>query len=216
MKSLVKHAGDGMTPPCLMNLQRFWLQVSAFLVLVWGAVAAVMWVTEDSVFSPEKTLALMAEAPWFENGNLGPKARQEHLDKVVNSVIKLDFNQRSNMREDGQETMDRFFDSLADDEKSDYIGRTVEENFNSVMKGIEKLPTEERRRIIGGIFRDMKKRAADNPEMQLMLGEDPVAFEKNFAADMSLFFKEAPLSSKIKMAPMFEGMQARIQGLRMR
>jgi hypothetical protein len=36
-----------------------------------GAVAAVMWVTEDSVFTPEKTLALMSEAPWFEDENLG-------------------------------------------------------------------------------------------------------------------------------------------------
>jgi len=216
MKSLVKDAGDGMTPPCLMNLQRFWLQIAAFLVLVWGAVAAVMWVTEDSVFSPEKTLALMEGAPWFENEALGAKLRQEHLDNVLASVIKLDFNQRSTMREDGQEIMDRFFESLTDEEKGDYISRTVAENFNSVMQGIEKLPVEERRRIIGGIHRDMKKRAADNPEMQLLLGEDPVSFEKNFAQDMGLFFKEAPLSAKIKMAPMFEGIQARMQGIRMR
>lgn len=199
-----------------MNLQRFWLQVVAFLILVWGAVAAVMWVTEDSVFSPEKTLALMADAPWLENENLGVKQRQEYLDKVITSVVKLDLNQRNTLREDGQETMDRFFDSLTDEEKSDYVGRTVADSFNIVMKGIDKLPADDRRRIIGGIFRDMKKRAADNPEMQLMLGDDPTAFEKNFAKDMELFFKEAPLSAKMKMAPMFEGMQARMQGMRIR
>lgn len=199
-----------------MNLQRFWLQVAAFLILVWGAVAAVMWVTEDSVFSPEKTLALMAVAPWLENENLGAKQRGEHLDKVITSVVKLDLNQRNTLREDGQETMDRFFDSLTDEEKSDYVGRTVAESFNIVMKGIDKLPADDRRRIIGGIFRDMKKRAADSPEMQLMLGDDPAAFEKNFAKDMELFFKEAPLSAKMKMAPMLEGMQARMQGMRIR
>lgn len=199
-----------------MNLQRFWLQVAAFLILVWSAVAAVMWATEDSVFSPEKTLALMAGAPWLENENLGAKQRGEHLDKVITSVIKLDLNQRNTLREDGQETMDRFFDSLTDDEKSDYVGRTVAESFNIVMKGIDKLPADDRRRIIGGIFRDMKKRAADSPEMQLMLGDDPAAFEKNFAKDMELFFKEAPLSAKMQMAPMFEGMQARMQGMRIR
>lgn len=199
-----------------MNLQRFWLQVAAFLILVWGAVAAVMWVTEDSVFSPEKTLALMAVAPWLENENLGAKQRGEHLDKVITSVVKLDLNQRNTLREDGQETMDRFFDSLTDEEKSDYVGRTVAESFNIVMKGIDKLPADDRRRIVGGIFRDMKKRAADSPEMQLMLGDDPAAFEKNFAKDMELFFKEAPLSAKMQMAPMFEGMQARMQGMRIR
>jgi hypothetical protein len=199
-----------------MNLQRFWLQVAAFLILVWGAVAAVMWVTEDSVFSPEKTLALMAGAPWLEDQNLGAKRRGEHLDKVITSAVKLDLNQRNTLREDGQETVDRFFNSLTDEEKSDYVGRTVADSFNIVMKGIDKLPAEDRRRIIGGIFRDMKKRAADSPEMQLMLGDDPAAFEKNFARDMDLFFKEAPLSAKMKMAPMLEGMQARMQGMRIR
>lgn len=199
-----------------MNLQRFWLQIAAFLVLVWGAVAVVMMATEDSVFSPEKTLALMESAPWFENEDLGHEQRQQHLDKVITSVIKLDFNQRANMREDGQEVMDRFNKSLTDEEKGEYISRTVEENFKAVMKGIEKLPAEERRRIIGGIYRDMKKKAANKPEMQMLLGEDPAAFERNFTKDMGFFFKEAPLSAKLEMAPMFEGMQARMQGLRMR
>lgn len=199
-----------------MNLQRFWLQIAAFLVLVWGVVAVVMFATEDFVFSPEKTLALMESAPWFENEDLGHEQRQQYLDKIITSIIKLDFNQRANMREDGQEVMERFNKSLTDEEKGEYISRTVEENFKAVMKGIEKLPVEERRRIIGGIYRDMKKRAANNPEMQLILGEDPASFERNFTKDMGFFFKEAPLSAKLEMAPMFEGMQARMQGLRLR
>ena len=53
-----------------MPVQRLWLQVAAFLALVWAGVAAVMWVTEDSVFSPEKTLALMEQAPWFADADL--------------------------------------------------------------------------------------------------------------------------------------------------
>jgi hypothetical protein len=199
-----------------MNLQRFWLQIVAVLILVWGAVAVIMWATEDSVFSPEKTLALMESAPWFENEDMGHEQRQQHLDKVITSVIKLDFNQRSTMREDGLETMERFLKSLTDEEKGEYIGRTVEENFKAVMKGLEKLPAEDRRRIIGGIHREMKKKSADNPEMQLLLDQDAASFEKTFTKDMGLFFKEAPLSAKLEMAPMFEGMQARMQGMRMR
>jgi hypothetical protein len=199
-----------------MNLQRFWLQIAAFLILVWGAAAVVMWVTEDSVFTPEKTLALMASAPWFEDEDLGHEQRQQHLDKVITNVVKLDYSERNTMREDGQETVDRFMKSLTDEEKGEYISRVVEEHFNGAMRGIEKLPAEDRRRIIGGIYRDMKKRAADQPEMQLMLGEDPAAFERNFTKDMGFFFKNAPLSAKLEMAPMFEAMHARMQGLRMR
>ncbi len=199
-----------------MPLQRFWFQVVAFLALVWAGVAVVMWVTEDSVFSPEKTLDLMANAPWLADEDLADAPRKAYLDKVTSTVIKLDFNQRSTMREDGLETMDRFFKSLTDEEKGEYVNRTVEENFKAVMKGLEKMPVEERRRIIGGIQREMKKKAAKNPEMQMILDQDVASFEKSFTKDMGLFFKEAPLSMKLEMAPMFEGMQGRMQGMRMR
>lgn len=197
-----------------MNLQRFWFQIAAFLLLVWGVLGVVMWATEDSVFTPEKTLALMEHAPWFEDDSLGHEQRMQHVDKVITSVIKLDFAQRNIMREDGQETMERFFKSLTDEEKSEYIGRTVEENFKAVMRGIDKLPPEERRRVIGSIHREMKKKTASNPEMQLLLDQDTQGFEKNFNKEMTFFFKEAPLSAKIEMAPMLEGMQARMQGMR--
>jgi len=199
-----------------MPLQRFWFQVAAFLALVWAGVGVVMWVTEDSVFSSEKTLALMAEAPWYAYEDLAESKRKAYLDKVIHTVLKLDFNQRTEMREDGLETMDRFFKSLTDEEKSEYVNRTVEENFKAVMKGLEKLPVEDRRRIIGGIQREMKKKAAKNPEMQMMLDQSPADFEKSFTKDMGLFFKEAPLSMKLEMAPMLEGMQGRMQGMRMR
>ena len=199
-----------------MPLQRFWFQVAAFLALVWAGVGVVMWVTEDSVFSPEKTLALMAEAPWLADEDLAESKRKAYLDKVINSVIRLDFNQRNTMREDGLETMDRFFKSLTDEEKSDYVNRTVEENFKAVMKGLDKLPAEDRRRIIGVIQREMKKKAAKNPEMQMMLDQDAASFEKSFTKDMGLFFKEAPLSMKLEMAPMLEAMQGRMQGMRIR
>lgn len=197
-----------------MNLQRFWLQIAAFLVLVWGVLGVVMWSTEDSVFTPEKTLALMSDAPWLADESTGHEQRMQYLDKVITSVIKLDFNQRNTMREDGEETMNAFFKSLTDEERSEYIGRTVEENFKAVMKGIDKLPAEERRRIIGSIHREMKKKAANSPEMQIMLDQDTAGFERNFNKEMSFFFKEAPLSAKLEMAPMLEGMQARMQGMR--
>lgn len=197
-----------------MQTQRLWLQVAAFLVLVWAGVAAVMWATEDYVFTPEKTLALMSESPWYENERLGHEQRMQHLDKVITSVVKLDFSQRARMREDGEETIDRFMKSLTDEEKGEYIGRVVEEHFNAVMKGIDKLPAEDRRRIVGSIHRDMKKRTAKNPEMQLLIDMDPAGFEKNFTKDMGLFFKEAPLSAKLEMAPMLESFHARMQGLR--
>jgi hypothetical protein len=199
-----------------MPLQRFWFQIAAFLALVWAGVGVVMWVTEDSVFSSEKTLALMADAPWFVDEDLAESKRKAYLDKVIHSVLKLDFNQRSVMREDGLETMDRFTKSLTFEEKSDYVNRTVEENFKAVMKGLEKLPAEDRRRIIGGIQREMKKKAAKDSEMQTLLDQSPADFEKSFTKDMGLFFKEAPLSMKLEMAPMLEGMQGRMQGMRMR
>ncbi len=59
-----------------MPLQRFWFQIAAFLVLVWTGVAVVMWVTEDSVFSPAKTLGLMENAPWYADEDMAAASRK--------------------------------------------------------------------------------------------------------------------------------------------
>ena len=69
----------------------------------------------------------MSESPWYENERLGHEQRMQHLDKVITSVVKLDFSQRARMREDGEETLDRFMKSLTDEEKGEYIGRVFEE-----------------------------------------------------------------------------------------
>jgi hypothetical protein len=197
-----------------MDIQRFWLKVAAFLILVWGALGVVMWATEDSVFTPEKTLLLMAESPWFEDERLGHEQRMQYLDKVITSVVRLSFSQRNTMRDDGQETIERFFKSLSDDERKEYVSRVVKENFKAVMKGVDKLPVEERRRIITGIHRELKKKAASNPEMQLLLDQDSAQFEKNFNKEMTAFFEMAPPSAKIEMGSMLEAFQARMQGMR--
>ncbi|WP_395739555.1 hypothetical protein [Prosthecobacter sp.] len=199
-----------------MPLQRFWLQIAAFLALVWAGVGIVMWSTEDYVFSSEKTLALMENAPWLADEKLAESKRQAYLDKVIAAYLKLDFNQRNDMREDGLEIMERFSKSLTFEEKSDYVNRTVGENFKAVMKGLEKLPPEDRRRLAGTIQREMKKKAGKDSEIQLLLDQTPADFEKSLIKDAGLFFKEAPLSAKLEMAPMFEAMQGRMQGMRMR
>lgn len=199
-----------------MPLQRFWFQIAAFLALVWAGVGVVMWMTEDSVFSSEKTLALMENAPWYANEDLAESKRKTYLDKVIHSVIKLDFNQRSTMREDGLEAMDHFFKSLSDEEKNEYVDRTVEPNIAAVLKGLEKLPAEERRRIIGGFQREMKKKNSKNPDMQVVQDLNSADFEKSFIDDRGRFFKELPLSVKLEMAPLFEVAQGRMQGMRMR
>jgi hypothetical protein len=196
-------------------MQRFWINIIAFLILVWGLVGVVMWLTEDRIYTPEKTLVLLQEAPWLENESLEPVKRREHLEEVITAMIKLDFKQRASLRESGEEAFETFIKSLSDEEKSLYFGRVVEEHFQAVMKGIEKLPAEDRRRIAGTIHRDMKKRADKNPDVQVFLDQDAASFEKNFVQDMTMFFKAAPLQAKIGMAPMFEAFHARMQGFRM-
>lgn len=199
-----------------MQVQRLWIQVAAFLALVWGGVAAVMWYTEGDVYTPEKTLVLMQQAPWASGERISERQRTQYLDQVIHAVTKLDFSQRDRMREDGQETIDRFMNSLTEEEQADYITRVIEEHFMAVMRGIDKLPADERRRITGTIHRDLKKRAAKNPEVQLLVDQDAAAFEKNFTKDMGVFFKSAPTSAKLEMAPMLESFHARMQGLRVR
>ena len=66
----------------------------------------------------------------------------------------------------------------------------------------------------GAIQRDMKKREQKSPEMQMLVDQSPADFEKTLLKDAGTFFKQAPLSMKLDMAPLLEGMQARMLMLR--
>ncbi|MEZ0389777.1 MAG: hypothetical protein ACAI34_22045, partial [Verrucomicrobium sp.] len=97
------------------------------LVAIWGGVAVVMSATEKHTSTPEKVLNLMANSPWLldETASVSEADRRKRMDETISQINLLDFDQRRNMRSEGGEVSDRFFNSLSKEERSYFVEQTV-------------------------------------------------------------------------------------------
>lgn len=185
------------------------------LVAIWGAVAAVMNVTDKHTSTPEKVLNLMAGAPWLQEGagELGEAERRKQMEATIAQMNLLDFDQRRQMREDGQDVSDRYFNSLSKEEKSYFLEQTVEQHFKSVMKAFNAMSPEDRRKAVERARADMKRNQGDQRGMERMQKEDAQAFEKMVEKGLGAYYEEASAETKMDLAPLLEEMQQRLRSM---
>lgn len=193
-----------------MRVAPHWLVTIAIVMVVWTGVALVMRSTEDRVSSPAKVIFLLQDAPWYADANLASAQRQAHLDKVLIHFTRLDLAQRREVREEGQAGLDRFVASLTADEQNRFAEGLTAAPLATVSKGLRAMPAAERKQMAERIRRDMIARSADHPERV------PSAADLQLMLDVGLdvFFKDAKPAEKLRLAPMLEDMQSRIQGMR--
>lgn len=182
------------------------------IAAIWGAVAAVMGLTEKHTSSPEKVQELMASAPWLEDENLDHEARRKYLDEVIAHVNRLDFEQRRQSREDNREVGQRFMDSLDMEERHRFIEQTVENHFKNVMKAFNQMTQEERQRIVAQARRDMERENPENQNMRRLQREDEKVYEKVVEKGLGAYYEEASAETKMDLAPLMEEMQQRMRG----
>lgn len=197
-----------------MNPRRIWLTAAGCLLLIWSAVAWVMKETDHLVSWPEKVMDLAAAAPWLDGTEGTYEQRQQHLDRVITNLNRLDAPQKRRMREDGQEVLDRFFASLNEEEQKEYVDRTVDPYLSSLEQALKLLPEEERKRLVARMRNDLKNLRGKSPDGERLGDQDREFMESLVAEDPVLFLREAPMKTKMELAPLLEDMQARIQGLR--
>jgi hypothetical protein len=197
-----------------MPRQRIWLTAAVLLAIVWSIVAVVMRETDGLVSWPGKVLELVEEAPWLKGQSLGEEKRRQYLAQVIANYLRLDAKQRRSLREDDQSTLDRFFASLTDAEKKEYVDRTIEPLFEVIDKALKVMPEEERKRIVGRFKGDVKGIAGNHKEGGLANLKDREWMESIMAEDPMMFLREAPLKTKLELAPLLEDMQSRVQGMR--
>lgn len=185
------------------------------LVAIWGAVAAVMNATDKHTSTPEKVLNLMAGASWLQEGasDLSEAERRKQMDATIAQMNLLDFDQRRQMREDGQDVSDRYFQSLNKEEKSYFLEQTVEQHFKSVMKAFNAMSPDDRRKAVERARADMKRNQGDQRGMERMQKEDAQAFEKMVEKGMGAYYEEASAETKMDLAPLLEEMQQRLRSL---
>ncbi|MCX6853688.1 MAG: hypothetical protein NTV80_02155, partial [Verrucomicrobia bacterium] len=123
-----------------MPRQRIWITAALLLAIVWSIVAVVMHETDHLVSWPGKVLELVEEAPWLSGKELSDEKRRQYLAQVIASYLRLDAGQRRNLREDSQAELDKFFASLNDEEKKEYVDRTIEPLFEVIEKSLKVMP----------------------------------------------------------------------------
>lgn len=197
-----------------MNPKRIWLTAVGCLLLIWSAVAWIMKETDHLVSWPEKVMDLAAAAAWLNGAESTYEQRQQHLDRVITNLNRLDAPQKRRLREDGQEVLDRFFTSLSEEEQKEYVDRTVEPLLSGLEQALKLLPEEERKRLVTRMRNDLKNLRGKGPEGERLGDQDREFMESMIAEDPVLFLREAPMKTKMELAPLLEDMQARIQGLR--
>lgn len=199
-----------------MSRQRIWLTAAVLLALIWTGVAVVMHQTDDLVSWPGKVMELLDEAPWLNGSEVAHDARQRYLIKVITNYNRLDPGQRRELREDAQESLNKFFASLTEDEQKEYVNRTVDPLLDTIDKGLKAMPAEERKKLVGRMRGDVKGQRGDTSkkENERVADQDREFMESMIADDPILFLREAPLKTKMEMAPMLEEMYTRVQGFR--
>jgi hypothetical protein len=204
-----------------MKLRRHWIIALGFIALLWIGVAAVMRLTEEHVSSPEKIIALMGESPWIvnEKAALSTRARMEHVDRIVNQMARLSFDQRRDLRDEGEDMLERFFKSLTTEEQKSYVDRTVQPHIDSMLKGLRAMSSEERKGMMSRARRDPRmaqgfgrKSAAEEPEKPGEKKPEGGRLEDEFA-DIAFeeYLKTATTEEKMKLAPLIEDMHTRVQ-----
>ena len=197
-----------------MSRQRIWITAAVLLALIWTGVAVVMHQTDDLVSWPGKVMQMLDEAPWLNGAEVTPDARQRYLIKVITNYNRLDPGQRRDLREDAQESLNKFFASLTEGEQKEYVNRTVDPLLDTIDKGLKAMPAEERKRIVTRMRGDMKGQRGNPKDGDQPADKDREFMESLINDDPVLFLREAPLKTKMELAPQLEDMHTRVQGFR--
>lgn len=188
------------------------LFAASTLVLIWAAVSAVIRATDRHTSTPEKVNVLMGAAPWLNGAQVADAARKKYLDSVILNFNRLDFDQRRTMREGDRETGQRFFESLTQEERARFLQETVEQHFKSVMKAFNKMPREERQKLVRQAMKDMDRERPDGRNLERLRQEDEKIFETVVEKGLGAYYEDASAETKMDLAPLMEQMQQRLRG----
>lgn len=195
-----------------MTGSRIWITAFAALIPLWVAVAVVRHLTEDDISSPEETIGIFAAAPWLSGGTVSGTERAACLENAIKNMNLLTFEQRREVREFGEDTVKKFFDSLTEDERKHYVDRTVQKAFDAVIKGFKAMAPEERKNVVTRVRRDIRANRSGE-QAQKRADEDQKLFDEFIDIGIEDYLKNASTEEKMKLAPAIEDMQTRIRGI---
>lgn len=174
------------------------------LLVVWAIVAVVVFSMRAARPTPEKLQAFLEAHPLAEND---PAARTKTIESVASQLNRLSFSERQSLQSKG--TVRGFFETLNPEERLKFLDLTLPEGFRQLMKALNGMKPDERKRIVRRAVEDLRK---ENPEAMERIGDADV--QKVISEGLTSFYEDADATVKLDFAPVIEELQRATQNLR--
>ncbi|MCH7228887.1 hypothetical protein [Haloferula sp. A504] len=199
-----------------MAKQRILIQAVVALALVWALVAGVRAIAGSKRVTAEKISEKISEVnleDWSEGVPPGAvlSEREDQIREVAYMYNKLDFAERDEARR--ERIGEDFFRRMAPDEKEMFVEMTVETSMKNMMRALDVMSSEERRKIVEDGLRQIEEgRTGEDIRRAEELSEDMLA--RITEEGVSAFFEETSAEAKLDLAPLMEAMDGVLKGLR--
>lgn len=197
----------------LAEHKRFLTWVISGLILIWGIVLVGYKINEHYKVTPEKVKQYLNTVDLTK---MSPSERAKTLDKLAKMVNSLQYEDRRRMRL--RDEWRRLFDQMTDQEKNEFIEKTVPVGFKKMIESFEKLPEDRRKKIINDALRRLKEvqeslaaESPNSPEVQRFRTNatvlSPELENKIRIIGLRTFYNESSAQTKAEVAPLLEEIQ---------
>lgn len=173
---------------------------------VWALALGGILFAQSRAVTPEKVIRYIQENP-LEGKS--PEQRREIVQELANKVVRMDFEQRREMRNDRE--LWRAFDRMTDEERRIYLDATLPSGMKQMMKAFNEMTREKRQQVVEDALNRMKRDAhkVGREEMQKRLRDENT--QRIIDEGMKAFVTEANAATKIDLQPLLEQIQRMLQ-----
>ncbi len=196
----------------LAQRQRTVLYAGLALVAIWILALAGYFVAENSKMTAEKVRAYVASV---DLSKLSAAERARAIQGLVDRLNALPYEERQRARLDRLGV--RWFDQMTEQEKSDFIDKTLPTGFQQMIAAFEQMPEERRRKAIDDSLRRLREsqqqlQAGEVPSAGTPGGPPPPAISPELqnkirTIGLAAYFSHSSAQTKAELAPLLEELQ---------
>lgn len=181
-----------------------WPRLAAALAVVWLAAGGLVFYARSAKPTAASFAQFVRDHPLE---HLSGQRREQVLEEMARRLNRLSFEERQKLRE---ENLDRsLFSQLTPQERRLFLERTLPEGFRQLMRALNDMKPEERRRLVRRALEDIER---ESPEIAVRITDADA--QKIIAEGLGAFYEEASAEVKLDFAPVLERLQQVTQGLR--
>jgi len=148
-----------------------------------------------------------AYAESVDLSKLSAADRAKAVDKLADMVNALSPEERRQERRERDSTGERWFNQMTDDEKGQFIEKTMPSGMKQMLASFEQMPEEQRKRAVD---RAVKQMAEEQARGGVGQNQAPVSDElrqKAIRIGLQQFYNQSSAQTKAELAPLLEQLQ---------